>query len=110
MGEGRARFCFGWTRARCQDQDKGVSDPGREPETRERWAELFDQLDLNKDGKVDINELRIGLAARGLLRSDAEEVRGIVMMGVFSIDVYPLNYSLHGTLIVCVFVCSWLSK
>ncbi|XP_014058607.2 calcium-binding mitochondrial carrier protein SCaMC-3 [Salmo salar] len=74
MGEGRARFCFGWTRARCQDQDKGVSDPGREPETRERWAELFDQLDLNKDGKVDINELRIGLAARGLLRSDAEEI------------------------------------
>lgn len=87
MGEGRARFCFGWTRARCQDQDKGVSDPGREPETRERWAELFDQLDLNKDGKVDINELRIGLAARGLLRSDAEEVRGIVMMGVFPIDM-----------------------
>ncbi|XP_042172215.1 calcium-binding mitochondrial carrier protein SCaMC-3 isoform X2 [Oncorhynchus tshawytscha] len=74
MGEGRARFCFGWTRARCQEQDKGVSDPGREPETRERWAELFDQLDLNKDGKVDINELRIGLAARGLLRSDAEEI------------------------------------
>uniref|UniRef100_A0A672GNR0 Solute carrier family 25 member 23b n=1 Tax=Salarias fasciatus TaxID=181472 RepID=A0A672GNR0_SALFA len=28
---------------------------------------LFEQLDLNKDGRVDINELRTGLAARGLL-------------------------------------------
>lgn len=46
-------------------------DPGRE----RRYAELFQQLDLNNDGKVDIGELRTALAARGLNQGDAEEVR-----------------------------------
>ena len=46
-------------------------DPGREG----RYAELFSQLDLNKDGRVDISELKTGLAARGLQRGEAEEVR-----------------------------------
>lgn len=46
-------------------------DPGRE----KRYAELFQQLDLNNDGKVDIGELRTALAARGLNQGDAEEVR-----------------------------------
>lgn len=40
-----------------------------------RYAELFRQLDLNKDGKVDISELRTALAARGLHQGGAEEVR-----------------------------------
>lgn len=39
-----------------------------------RYAELFEQLDLNKDGRVDIGELRIGLAARGLQSREAEEI------------------------------------
>uniref|UniRef100_A0A671P0H8 Calcium-binding mitochondrial carrier protein SCaMC-3-like n=1 Tax=Sinocyclocheilus anshuiensis TaxID=1608454 RepID=A0A671P0H8_9TELE len=34
-------------------------------EREKRWAELFDQLDLNKDGRIDANELRTGLSAWG---------------------------------------------
>ncbi|XP_018593897.2 calcium-binding mitochondrial carrier protein SCaMC-3-like isoform X1 [Scleropages formosus] len=68
MGEGRARLLRAWSRARCQDN--GAVDPDRE----KRWAELFEQLDLNKDGRIDVNELRIGLVARGILRSDVEEI------------------------------------
>lgn len=60
---------MGWTRARCQDN--GAADPEHE----KRWAELFEQLDLNNDGQIDVGELRAGLAARGILRSDAEEVK-----------------------------------
>ncbi|CAJ1076607.1 calcium-binding mitochondrial carrier protein SCaMC-3-like [Xyrichtys novacula] len=49
---------------------EGVLDPERQ----RKYAELFRQLDLNNDGRVDINELRIGLAARGLHRGEAEEI------------------------------------
>lgn len=68
MGEPRVRFWIDWPRARCQDNS--VTDPERE----KRWAELFDQLDLNKDGRIDANELRTGLAAWGV-PGDVEEVR-----------------------------------
>ncbi|XP_066470907.1 mitochondrial adenyl nucleotide antiporter SLC25A23-like [Tiliqua scincoides] len=38
----------------------------RDPDRRQRWASLFEQLDTNKDGRVDINELREGLARMGM--------------------------------------------
>uniref|UniRef100_A0A8C1ZLI3 Solute carrier family 25 member 23a n=1 Tax=Cyprinus carpio TaxID=7962 RepID=A0A8C1ZLI3_CYPCA len=34
----------------------------RDASSRRLWAELFEQLDLNKNGLIDVNELRIGLA------------------------------------------------
>ncbi|XP_055049435.1 calcium-binding mitochondrial carrier protein SCaMC-3b [Misgurnus anguillicaudatus] len=68
MGEAGARFPSGWTRARCQEN--GVSDAEQE----KRWAQLFDQLDRNKDGRIDVNELRTGLNARGIKRSEVDEI------------------------------------
>uniref|UniRef100_A0A8C2PXT7 Solute carrier family 25 member 23b n=1 Tax=Cyprinus carpio TaxID=7962 RepID=A0A8C2PXT7_CYPCA len=68
MGEARSRFSSCWTWARCQDN--GVSDPERE----KQWAELFDKLDLNKDGRIDANELRTGLSASGIARSEVDEI------------------------------------
>lgn len=46
---------------------QGASPEGsRDPARRQRWARLFEQLDTNRDGRVDINELREGLARRGM--------------------------------------------
>ncbi|XP_023277944.1 calcium-binding mitochondrial carrier protein SCaMC-1-like isoform X1 [Seriola lalandi dorsalis] len=62
-----------WTwfpRAHCQDSES----PRRDHEREKRWAKLFDQLDLNKDGYIDISELRTGLADRGLSKRSLERI------------------------------------
>lgn len=51
--------------------------PGPERERQKRWAELFEQLDLNKDGRIDIVELQTGLSGQGLSRGSAEKVRSV---------------------------------
>ncbi|XP_059863547.1 mitochondrial adenyl nucleotide antiporter SLC25A23 isoform X2 [Delphinus delphis] len=38
--------------------------PG-DAERRERWGRLFEELDTNKDGRLDVHELRQGLARMG---------------------------------------------
>lgn len=38
--------------------------PG-DAERRQRWSRLFEELDRNKDGRVDVHELRQGLARLG---------------------------------------------
>lgn len=74
MGEDEERFNAQTHRG---GNGENGEDRGRslDPERERSYAELFEQLDLNKDGRVDISELKIGLAARGLHEGEAEEVR-----------------------------------
>ena len=51
-------------KARCWDAD-----------SQNTYQELFDKLDANKDGKVDVAELRTGLAAMGIFRKGAAQVK-----------------------------------
>ncbi|XP_022518924.2 calcium-binding mitochondrial carrier protein SCaMC-1-like isoform X2 [Astyanax mexicanus] len=47
---------------------------GRDAGSARSYAELFDQLDTNRDGKVDVAELRTGLIAMGIsLRTGAAQ-------------------------------------
>lgn len=73
MGEDEERFCAQTRHA--GSEGNGDSGASLDPDRKRRYAELFKQLDLNKDGRVDITELKTGLAARGLHQGEAEEVR-----------------------------------
>lgn len=48
------------------------------------YQDLFERLDTNKDGKVDVAELRAGLKAMGIFRQGAAQVRppGAMVVGV----------------------------
>lgn len=49
--------------ARCWDAD-----------SERYYQDLFDRLDTNNDGKVDVAELRAGLKAMGMFRHGAAQV------------------------------------
>lgn len=57
--------------ARCWDADSERS-----------YQDLFERLDTNKDGKVDVAELRAGLKAMGIFRQGAAQVQLAVAMRV----------------------------
>ncbi|XP_068178467.1 mitochondrial adenyl nucleotide antiporter SLC25A23-like [Antennarius striatus] len=55
-------------------QDSRASGPDPDPDPGQLWAQLFHQLDLNNDGRIDIFELRAWLAGRGLSRGSIERI------------------------------------
>lgn len=54
--------------ARCWDADSERS-----------YQDLFERLDTNKDGKVDVAELRAGLKAMGIFRQGAAQVQQVTV-------------------------------
>lgn len=45
-----------------------------DPDSKRSYQDLFEKLDTNKDGKVDVAELRAGLKAMGIFRQGAAQV------------------------------------
>lgn len=43
--------------------------------SKRSYQDLFERLDTNKDGKVDVAELRAGLKAMGIFRHGAAQVQ-----------------------------------
>lgn len=59
--------------ARCWDADSQRS-----------YQDLFEKLDTNNDGKVDVGELRAGLKAMGIFRQGAAQVKNLRATGSHS--------------------------
>lgn len=57
---------------------------------RDRFEELFNKLDKNKDGKIEVNELAIGLkSVRGI--QDVGQHAQVMLRLLSSSNIYP-NY------------------
>lgn len=64
---------FVFTDSHCLEEDNAKS-----------FAELFEKLDVNKDGKVDVSELKTGLAAMGFSMGKGEaQVIPVLWLTVF---------------------------
>ena len=59
-----------WLRARCASRKAPSTD-------RDRLEKLFQRLDVNKDGHIDMSEIQRGLWKQGI--SDPEEARVSVL-------------------------------
>lgn len=58
------------------------------------YQDLFDKLDTNKDGKVDVAELRAGLKAMGIFRHGAAQVTGRTGAQIVCLCVTDLSFKL----------------
>lgn len=84
--------------ARCWDADSERS-----------YQTLFERLDTNKDGKVDVAELRAGLKAMGIFRLGAAQVQpegpgGPVQAGVSGLGLLGHKFLNSVTVACCVCV------
>uniref|UniRef100_A0A8C6KFH6 EF-hand domain-containing protein n=1 Tax=Nothobranchius furzeri TaxID=105023 RepID=A0A8C6KFH6_NOTFU len=67
---------------------RGKSAPFLDQDRQKHWAKLFNQLDLNKDGHIDILELRAGLAGQGLTRGSLEKTGDTNHDGVLDFEEF----------------------
>lgn len=99
MGEDEARLCA--PARHGGSEENANSEAFLDPDRERRYAELFKQLDLNNDGRVDINELRTALAARGLHQGEAEEVRGMLWGRCTHTHARTHTAPTHGYSVLC---------
>ncbi|XP_048474023.1 calcium-binding mitochondrial carrier protein SCaMC-1-like [Rhincodon typus] len=59
---------------------EGGREEEQDKEREKKWAELFQQFDTNKDGRVDVTELGEGLRSMGLL-TEADTEKEILRAG-----------------------------